>query len=98
VLLLCLVVLAFAVNLVAGLVSPDEWAVEAATAACRERGLQLDTVNASQSKVQGNLLGRTAEVHLKGKQQERPASVRVTLRKALNILGWQVVAVQEEPG
>jgi hypothetical protein len=91
-----LVVLILIINLIAGLVGSDQWAVEAAEAAYRERGLQLDKGNTTKSRIRGGFIGKTAEIQFKGMRQDGPASIYVTLRKRVNLMGWEVVEVREE--
>jgi hypothetical protein len=97
-LVLLLVVVAVSINVIAGLVETDQWAVEAAEAACRERGLELDEVDGMKSDVRSTLIGRTAEIQFRGRRQNRLATIHVTLRKPLFFLGWQVADVREEVG
>jgi hypothetical protein len=95
VLAVCLGVLLLA-NLVAGLMSPDQWAGEAALARCREGGRQDLKPEAIRSTVSTNFFGKTATVEIDVKDKGRLKTVRVTLRKPVNFLGWQVVDYQEE--
>jgi hypothetical protein len=83
-------------NMIAGMAERDSLGFEAAKAACQERGLHFDELNLSSSKVEGGLLGSTADVSLKGRKDGKLVSVRVGLRKALHFQGWQVIDVREE--
>src|SRR6266536_6053291 len=84
------------INLIAGIASPDQWAFDAALAKCEEKGWQnLDLVIA-QSKVSGGLFGKTAVVEFESRDKNQPKKIRVTLRKPVNFVGWQVVDYQEK--
>jgi hypothetical protein len=84
------------VNLIAGIVSPDQWAIDAASVRCREQGWQKVDVASARSAVSGGLFGKTATIELESRDQDQPRTIRVTLRKPLNFVGWQVVDYQEE--
>lgn len=97
-LLLVLVVIAVLIDVIAGLFETEQLAFEAAEAAYRERGMQLDEVNGRKTVVSGTFLGKTAEVQFKGRRQNSPASVLVALRKPIDLMAWQVVDVREKTG
>lgn len=51
----------------------------------------------SKSEVSGWLLGHTAKIEMKTKDRNQPKTIRVTLRKPINLLEWHVVDYNEEP-
>ena len=86
-----------AVNYIAGNFSPRNAAVDAALAECRGKGWRDDDLGLSGSQVSNNYgLGSTAEVTLKSKDLRRPKTIRVQLRRWVNLLGWEVVDYKEE--
>jgi hypothetical protein len=97
-LVVLLLALAVIVNVIAMLLEHSQWAIDAAEAACRERGLELDEGSGTKSVVTSNFLGMTAEIEFKGRRRNRATTIRVNLRKPLHFLGWQVDEVREELG
>ena len=93
-----LVGLVVIVHVIARLVERERWAIDAAEAACREWGLQLDEINGMESVIRSTFIGRTADIRFRGRRQNRPATIHVTLRKPHFFLGWQVADVREEVG
>jgi len=51
----------------------------------------------SKSEVSALLLGRTARIELKTKARNPPKTIRVTLRKPINLMAWRVAEYHEEP-
>jgi len=51
----------------------------------------------SKSEVSGWLLGKTAKIELTTKDRNEPKTVRLTLHKAISLLGWHLVDYSEEP-
>lgn len=94
---LCLILFAV-INLAAGLLSPDEWAFNAAKAELDRRGPKGALFSGFESKISGGFLGfgRTATVTFKLKEDGDTKRVHVTLRKPVNLLGWQVAEYHEE--
>ncbi|MBI1916207.1 MAG: hypothetical protein HYS12_15955 [Planctomycetes bacterium] len=84
------------VNLIAGIASPDQWAVDAAKAKCAEQGWQNLDLACARSEVSGSLFGKTATIEFESRDKNQPKKIRVTLRKPVNFVGWQVVDYQEE--
>ena len=91
------VALFLVIDLIAGLVASDQWAVGAALAACRERGWQDGDLVLSRSELSTRLLGKTATIDFKENKGRPPKTVRVTLRKPINLLAWRVVDFQQQP-
>lgn len=85
------------VNVIAGIMSPDEWAIDAALAKCQEQGWQNLDLGSARSKVSGGLLGKTATIEFGSRDKNQPKTIRVRLRKPVNFLGWLVVDYQEIP-
>ncbi len=94
--ILLLAALAVILDVVIGLLETGQGAVDAAEVACRERGLQLEEVTGRKSVIRSTLVGRTAEIQFRGRRQNRPATITVTLRKPLHLMGWETVAVRED--
>jgi hypothetical protein len=92
----CLVVF-IVVDVVIGARSPDQWAGETALDRIREEGHAATDLTGLRSEIRGSLFGRTAEVTAELKKGDERKTVRVTMRKYLNVLGWKVVDYREEP-
>jgi hypothetical protein len=86
------------INWIAGFIERPQWVMEAAESGYRERGLRLDEVTGTGNVIKSTFWGRTAEVRFRGLRQNQPTAIHVTLTKPLNILGWRVNDVWEEPG
>ena len=85
------------IEFIASVLSPDQFAVNAAQAVCREiNGWQDGDLAISKSEISGWILGKTATIELKTKGQNRPMTIHVILRKPINLLGWHVVDYNEE--
>jgi hypothetical protein len=82
-----------AIDLIAGLASPDPLAVNAALSICKERGWHDGDLAMRHSEVRG-LLGKTAAIELQTKDHRK--AIHLTLRKPINLLGWQVVEYRED--
>jgi hypothetical protein len=94
----CLVLLV-AADLVAGRMSPDQMAFDAAWAKCRAEGLQDEDKVAIRSSVSNYyFVGKTAtvEIDVKDEDKDKTKTIRVTLRKPVNFLPWQVVDYQPD--
>ena len=85
------------IDLVAGALSQDRLAYDAAKICCREKGWQDSELALSKSSVSAWMLGQTATVELTTKDRGQPKTIRVRLRKPINLLGWQVLEYHEEP-
>jgi hypothetical protein len=89
--------LLLAVNFIAGEFSPRNAPVDAALAECQGKGWQADDLGLYNSQVWNNYgLGSTASVALKSKDPNRPKTVRVQLRRWINLPNWDVVDYKEE--
>jgi hypothetical protein len=95
VLAICLVLLLL-VNFLAGTLSPDQWAFDAAMAKCREQGWQKLDLAGVRSVVSRGLFGTTATIEIESRDKDQPKKIRVALRKPVNFVAWQVVDYQEE--
>ena len=92
----CLLLL-LVVNYITGQFSPRNAYVDAALAACRGKGWQDNDLGLTNSEASNNYgLGSSASVSLKSNDPNRPKTVRVQLRKWINLLGWDVVDYKEE--
>jgi hypothetical protein len=85
------------IDFITGVFSPDQWAFSAALATCRENGWRDGDLVGIKSDISGWLLGKTARIELKTKDQNQPKTIHLTLRKPINLLGWHVVDYKEEP-
>lgn len=85
------------INYGVGVFSPDQLALDAAFSACREKGWQDGDLGVTKSNVDAWPLGKTADIELSSKNRNDPKTIRMSLRKPLNMLGWQVVAYKETP-
>lgn len=85
------------IDFIAGAVSSDLLAINAASAICREKGWQDGDLAPRNSEVFGWLLGKTAHIEMTTKNRNPPKTIRVTLRKTINLLEWHVVDYNEEP-
>lgn len=85
------------IEFLADVFSHDPLALNAALATCREKGWQDGDFSGRKSEVSGWLLGKTAKIELTTKDRNQPKTVRLTLRKAINPLGWHLVDYSEEP-
>lgn len=85
-----------AINIIAGVASLDPWGLNAAIAACRERGWQDGTWAMSQSNSSSWLVGKAATIELKPKDARQQKTIHVSLRKPMNLMGWQFVDYTEE--
>jgi hypothetical protein len=88
--------LLLAVNYMAGELSPTSTALDAALAECRVKGWQENDLAQSGYQVSNSILGSSATITLTPKDLNRPKTVRVQLRKRINLLGWEVVDYKEE--
>ena len=84
------------IDLVAGALSQDKLAYDTAKTYCREKGWQDSDLALSKSNVSGWLLGQTATVELTTKNRGQPKTIRVRLRRPINLLEWQVLEYHEE--
>jgi hypothetical protein len=84
------------VNYIAGENSFGQPPLGAALAECREKGWQDHDLGLSSSEVSSSCLGSTASIVLKSKDPNQPKTVRVQLRRWINLLGWDVVDYKEE--
>lgn len=91
----CLLLL-LAVNYMAGELTATSTALGAALAECRVKGWQANDLAQSGYQVSNSILGSTATITLKPKDPNRPKTVRVQLRKRINLLGWEIVDYKEE--
>ena len=91
------VVALLAIDLIAGFACPDMWAFDAAAAACRQNGWQPGTWSSGQSKISAGLIGKIATIEFKPNDQSRCKTIRITLRKPLNLLPWKVMDYAEVP-
>jgi len=87
----------FVADLVAGALSSDELALNAALATCREKGWREGALAVSKSEISGLVLGKTARIELKTKDAKHPKTIHVTLRKPINLLAWRVIEYNEAP-
>ena len=83
------------IDFIAGVASPDRLALDAAMAKCRAEG--LPDVEMKSIHVSVGFIGSTAIVELRTMDKARPETIRVTLRKPVNVLAWQVADYQEGP-
>ena len=84
-----------AVNFIVGIVSPDQWAFDAAQTELDRRGADNDQLFLdATSNVSSGFLGSTAVVTFEAKDTNK--TIRVTLRKRINLFGWQVIDYDEQ--
>jgi hypothetical protein len=81
------------INLIAGVAASDQWAMDAALTECQKQGWQGADLGMARSDISGGLFGKTAVVQFVSKDRNR--NVRVTLRKPINLISWQVVDYEE---
>jgi hypothetical protein len=90
----CLAVLLVIDAIAGGFVDPT--GANAAIAACKEKGRQDVALGKSRSTVPWWFFGQSATVELKTSNRNPPKTIRVTLQKWLNLLGWEVIDYKEE--
>ena len=92
----CLLLL-LGINDMAGEIGvPPDAARDAALAECRAKGWQDGDLAQTGFKATMNVLGSTASIVLKSRDPRRPATVRIQLRKQLNLMRWEVVDYKAE--
>ena len=83
-------------NYLAGVLSPESTALDAALAECRAKGWQNNELAQTGLQISTSALGSAATIVLKPKDREHPNTIRVQLRKRINLMSWQVVGYEEE--
>ena|GEM_PF-4317692 len=87
-----------AINFIAGFTVSEKLAEEAAIARCREDGWQATNGDVIRSEITStrNGTGKAALITLKKQDQKQPVTIRVTLYKPINLMGWRVSDYREE--
>jgi hypothetical protein len=85
------------IDLIAGFACPDMWAFDAAAAVCRRNGWQPGTWSSGQSKISAGLIGKIATIEFIPNDQSRCKTIRITLRKPINLMPWKVMDYTEVP-
>lgn len=94
--IVAIVILFLAIDLIAGIVCPDLWAFDAATAVCSKNGWQPGDFLSGESSVSGGLIGKIVTLEFIPRDQIRCKRIRIILQRPLNLLPWKLMEYSEE--
>lgn len=94
--ILGIVVLFFAIDLIAGFVFPDLWAFDAATTVLRQNGWQPGDFLSGESSISGGLIGKIVTLEFIPRDQTRCKRIRIILQRPMNLFPWKLMEYSEE--